>query len=258
MQKTLFILFAAVLLTNCTSPEPESNYSPADYIFPSEAKLRTNNITTDSFQFLYDNDGTGNVYYVVSTAESEEPTNEQIINGTAPGQIESGSFEINGNRVIRDIIDLCNNSSYTVYTVQKTPDNFISDLATSINATTSIKNIAGEYEGTPAILGTEGPEFTTTITPIAGTDNEYTISTAWGENFYAWVTTDDNDQGMNVYSGKITINNDNTIVIEGDDAWATGGTGTFTNDCLNTFTYKLNQTLTAKPFETDVTITQIQ
>jgi hypothetical protein len=254
-----FLLLLFVIGISCESPEAETNYTPASYEFPSGITLGSSNIKSTSFDFTYTISGEGKGYYVVVKDGGAAPTSNAVYNGTAAGYLKKGSFDLTGAPVTISVGDLCNNTAYAVYAVQMTADNFLSPSPVKVSATTSGKSIAGTYTANPSAFGEAATEYTATLTLVAGTSNQYTIDSAWGPNFIAWVTGDAGYEGLYIYSGVLTINTDNTVTIVGDNSWsAVGGAGSFDDSCLNEFSYTLKQTLFGNPFTTDVVLTQVQ
>jgi hypothetical protein len=254
-----FLLLLFVIGISCESPEAETNYTPAIYEFPSVVSLGSSNIKSTSFDFTYTISGEGKGYYVVVKDGGTAPTSNAVYNGTATGYLKKGSFDLTGAPVSISVADLCNNTAYAVYAVQMTADNFLSPSPVKVAVTTSAKSIAGTYIAKPSAFGEAAIEYTATLTPVAGTTNQYTIDSAWGPNFIAWVTGNAAYEGRYLYSGVLTINPDKTIIIVGDSTWsAVGGTGVYDPSCINKFSYTLKQTLFGNPFTTDVVLTQVQ
>ena len=100
----------------------------------------------------------------------------------------------------------------------------------------------------------EAPAHTVPATAVPGTDNQLVIESSWGPNFVAWATGDPGFEGAFPYSGTITLNEDFTVDFAGDDAWATGGTGTYTA-CGDIFEITLTQTLFTGSFTVDIVMT---
>lgn len=109
------------------------------------------------------------------------------------------------------------------------------------------------YTAYPIANEKDAPEFAVTLVPVAGSINEYTISSGWGPNFVAWATGSSDFNGLYPYSGTIVINDDFTIDFVGDDPWATGGSGEF-SPCTQEFSYTLQQGLFESPFTVDVVL----
>ncbi len=254
-----FLLLLFVIGISCESPEAETNYTPASYKFPTAISLGSSNITTVSFDFTYTNSDEGKGYYVIVEAGSTAPTSNNVYSGSATGLVKKGNFVLTGSPISVSVGDLCNATAYDVYAVQMSADNFLSPSPVKVSVTTSAKSIAGTYTASPSAFGEAATEYTATLTAVAGTTNQFTIDSAWGPNFIAWVTGDEGYEGLYIYSGVLTINTDNTIKIVGDNSWsAVGGTGVYDDSCLNEFSYTLKQTLFGNPFTTDVVLTQNQ
>lgn len=113
--------------------------------------------------------------------------------------------------------------------------------------------VSATYAASGAALGGNPPDWSATLTPVPGSDNSWTIDTAWGPDFVGWATGDASFNGRFVYSGTITLNADRTITVAGDDSWATGGTGSY-DTCNDTFTFTLTQGLFTGDFTVDVTL----
>ena len=175
MKKTIFkigfLLLTFLIVTSCESPEPETNYSPAtdNYTLPETINLETSNITNSSFQFTYDVSGGGEGYYVVVEGGSEAPSNQDVFNGSADGQISSGSFALDGQPVIVEVNDdLCDDSPFDVYAVHFSTDSFLSDSPTLLSATTNANNLAGTYNtvSNGAMSGNFGGEIVVDFTGV--------------------------------------------------------------------------------------------
>jgi len=255
-----FLLLAFTIVISCESPEAETNYTEATskYEYPAGITLASGIITTDSFEFNVSIDGDGKAYYVAVESGNDAPSNQDVFDGAADGLIESGSFDLTGAPVTVTISNLCNDASYDIYAVQMTSDNFLSPEPVKFSITTNTIDISGTYTANPFAFGEAATEYTATLALIDGTTNQYTIDSAWGPGFVAWVTGDSDYEGSFIYSGILTINTDNTITIVGDDFYSIiGGAGDYDSSCINTFSYTLDQELFS-PFTVDVVLTQDQ
>lgn len=166
-----FMIFVLGLVTiSCTSPEAETNYTPADYEFPTGITLTSGNITNSSFEFTYTNSGGGEGYYVVVEGGSDAPSNEDVFDGDATGLVASGSFALNGSAVTIEVSeDLCDASTYDIYAVQFTSDSFLSEAPVTISVTTNTNaNIAGTYDvvSNGTMSGNFGEEVVTDYTSV--------------------------------------------------------------------------------------------
>ncbi len=131
-----FLLSIFAITFSCTSPEAEANYTPANYEFPSAINLATENITNSSFDFTYTLSGGGTGYYVILEGGSDAPSNQDVFDATANGMVDSGSFDLTGSPVSITTFGLCDGSTYDVYAVQFTSDNFLSASPVSITLST--------------------------------------------------------------------------------------------------------------------------
>ena len=215
-----------VIGISCESPEAETNYTPASYKFPTAISLWSSNITTVSFDFTYTNSDEGKGYYVIVEAGSAAPTSNNVYSGSATGLVKKGNFVLTGSPISVSISDLCNATAYDVYAVQMSADNFLSPSPVMVSVTTSAKSIAGTYTAKPSAFAEAATEYTATLTPVAGTTNQFTIDSAWGPHFIYWVTGNAGYDNNYLYAATLTINTDNTVTIVGSNTWsAIGGTG---------------------------------
>lgn len=109
------------------------------------------------------------------------------------------------------------------------------------------------YTAYPNAFEVDAPSYQVSLIPVGNSTTEYSIETGWGVNFVSWATNNSGYDGLYVYSGTITINEDFTTTFDGDDAWATGGTGLF-SPCTQGFSYTLSQGLFENPFTVDVVL----
>lgn len=103
-------------------------------------------------------------------------------------------------------------------------------------------------------FGEEAPSYTATLVPVAGTDNQFTVASAWGPTFVSWATGDSQYDNRFLYPATITINDDFTVTVVGGGAAYTGGTGTY-SACDDEFSFKLTQAIFSSPFTVDVVMT---
>jgi hypothetical protein len=175
----LLLLFAIVI--SCESPEAETNYTPASYEYPAGITLVSNTKTNSSFQFTYSNSGGGEGYYVVVEGGSDAPTSDEIFKATGAGLIQSGDFALTGESVTISINDLCDGTTYDIYAVQMTSDNFLSENPEKISVTTTENaNIAGTYttvtNGYSGFWEVDAVNFTSEVTITDNGDSTFTFS----------------------------------------------------------------------------------
>lgn len=83
------------------------------------------------------------------------------------------------------------------------------------------------YNGVSTAFGDDAPGFSASLLPVAGTTNQWTVSSAWGPNFVAWGTGNPAFNGAFPYPARIVLNDDFTVTVVGSAGYATGGTGIF-------------------------------
>lgn len=110
------------------------------------------------------------------------------------------------------------------------------------------------YEISVFAFGEEAPSHTVSLTPVAGAENQWTITSSWGPNFVAWATENPGFNGSYQYSGTLTLNDDLTVEFVGDAGWTAGGTGNF-SACSNEFYITLSQSLFTNAFTVDIVMT---
>lgn len=101
----------------------------------------------------------------------------------------------------------------------------------------SIGAFPESFIGTSYFQGNPVINFQPTLTPVEGEENVYLIDTAWGS---ALLPTLNPSLDALPYAGILTINADGTVVIEGNQSYATGGEGIY-NACDQTISYTLTQ-----------------
>ena len=106
---------------------------------------------------------------------------------------------------------------------------------------------SGKRTGTNTTL----PNWTLKMTPVAGETNKFNVDTGWGPNCVSTLTGNDAYNGRYLYRGVLTINNDKTVSFEGDQTWASGGTGSY-EPCEDRIKLTLRQSLFRTAFTVDV------
>ncbi|WP_282134394.1 hypothetical protein [Seonamhaeicola maritimus] len=184
-------------MVSCTSPEGETNYTPATYEFPGLISLSPGNTDNSSFEFTYNVSGSGKGYYVVLEGGSPAPSNQDVFSGTGSGLITAGNFDLTGESIAVTVDnDLCDGTSYDIYAVQFSSDSFLSESTTSLTISTAANaSIAGVYDtvtnGTLSGNFGGGPlvDYTSVVTITDNGDGTYSFSDAsagiYGDpNFY--------------------------------------------------------------------------
>ncbi len=188
------------------------------------------------------------VYYQLLSSDIEAPESADVFsNGTAIELMASEAQMITTQELSEGV-------TYTFYAVTINDDGTRSEevFKMSYNQPEYVTTVDTSYSGVSDVLGTTIP-FTATLTAGA-TPNSYVIDTAWGPNLVAALTGDATLEGAFVYSGTLIINDDDSVEVIGDDAWATGGTG-FYNACSNEIFYTLTQDLFTNNFTVNVVLT---
>lgn len=149
--------------------------------------------------------------------------------------------ELDGKKVVFNLLsvedaDVVYRTSFSLTLVKSCP-------FTGLNTTS--------YNADVFAFGDQAPSHSVTLVPVSGTDNQWTVTSTWGPSFVAWATGNPAYEGQYVYSGTIILNDDFTLTVEGDDAWATGGEGLF-SPCAQEFSFTLTQGLFTNPFTVDV------
>ena len=105
------------------------------------------------------------------------------------------------------------------------------------------EELATSYAASPFVLGdVPAPEFTATLTRVGTSGLVYDVDTGWGPNFVSWVFNTTLYDGLYIYPCQITVNPDGTVDVDGVDAWASGGSGTF-DACTGIITLTLQHGL---------------
>ncbi|MCO5725933.1 hypothetical protein [Robiginitalea marina] len=124
----------------------------------------------------------------------------------------------------------------------------------TINDNDCPTEISESYRVNVFAFGAEAPAHSVALIPVAGTDNQWTVTSAWGPEFVAWATGDPGFSGAFPYSGTIVLNDDFSVEFIGDAAWATGGIGSY-SACDDQFTITLTQALFTTAFTVDIVMT---
>lgn len=111
------------------------------------------------------------------------------------------------------------------------------------------------YNVAVTALGGTAPSHVVQLVPVAGTDNQFTVSSTWGPNFVAWATGNPAYNGQFPYPAIITVNDDLTVDVVGTgNANLAGGSGTY-DSCSNVFLITMTQGLFTTEFTVDLVMT---
>jgi hypothetical protein len=204
-------------------------------------------------------DGLEVSYEIVDVAGSTS----SLLSHSGKLYFEKGSVDSN---IVLDLLgtSLSNSVEFDVKLSSTSRDNVLVGL---MNGETSVRPIVkrvklcsneislsytgvSSLDGEPVLSG-----WSPTVTPVAGTTNQFQFNTLWGTNLVG-ALAGAGYNGQFIYPGIITINDDNTltIVTTGNAAQFTGGSGTY-DPCTKTFSYTLNQGIFTNPFSIDVVLT---
>lgn len=107
------------------------------------------------------------------------------------------------------------------------------------------------------VIGPGGPtpSHTVALVPVAGTTNQFSVTSTWGPDFVGAATGNPAFNGMFPYSGIITINADLSVdVLSTDPDISSGGSGTY-DSCNDVFLITMMQDLFTTDFTVDLTMT---
>ena len=186
------------------------------------------------------------VDYVVTAVSGDLNT---VLSSTE-GTFEIPKGELEGNLVldVNPLTTADGEFEFLVELVSTSRSNVtvgLSDGIRPVSKNVVVSYVASTYDGYPVLNlggGIEAPQFecalTNTLNPY-----EFTIDTAWGPEFVAFVTDDPSLSGQYLYSGTIQVDPlTNTVTVIGDDGWTAGGTGTI-DDCDGSMNITLDQVL---------------
>ncbi|WP_121667774.1 hypothetical protein [Mesonia aquimarina] len=185
------------------------------------------------------------VTYIIEAEDGDAP---DAITGTYTQENAIPAGKLDGNLEI-NIADVANNPCYQVKITLLDTNNSNIEIGLAnqdedgTNYPTEHFISVGQlepslnYTGVTFFQGSPAYQFTPTLTPIEGEVNSFEINTAWGMGFLPSLNPDLDDLP---YDGTLTINNDGSVTIEGNQAYATGGEGFF-NACDGTISYTLTQ-----------------
>ncbi|MBZ9651910.1 hypothetical protein [Psychroflexus montanilacus] len=266
MKKVLSLIFISTLLVACDTDYTDGNFprdlesgwiefgatsasvpdNSEDVEVPVLLETSTNNVSDVTVDI--------EIEATSGSLPSEYPTNIQVV------------VPVNQNTVDLELPVISSGSDYTLEAtiVNVSKPNVIVGLEGNHPITFALQvcntDIAPTYNGAASIDGDQINSFEANLTPVEGEENVYQIDSAWGTNFVAEATGDPTNDGILVYSGTLTINDDFSVEIVGNQPETPGGSGTY-DPCTKTFTYSLLQEVFlpqeegADPFEVGVVLT---
>jgi hypothetical protein len=265
MKKYLYILFASLgLLTSCE--EDLVIFDEGDGFVQVDKSSASTSEDGDAMSTSVNLGASSNESGVTVnfdvTIESGDASRFTITPSNGVLEIPAGEFsadivvtpidnlEADGNVVIR--VDLSESNSLPVGVagagLESTGTTF------TITDNDCPTEIAEDYRVNVFAFGSEAPAHTVELVPVAGTSNQWTVATSWGPEFVAWATNNPIYSGAFLYSGTIVLNENFTVDFIGDDAWATGGSGSY-SACDDQFSITLTQALFTSAFTVDIVMT---
>lgn len=263
MKKFLKILslFTLVLLIGSCEPNNEENvnYTPREYIQPGSLSIAIDNVSFTTLDLNFSSTNNDDVvYYSFQLSSAQEPSVLSLVSQNSPNAIENGALNLSSMQTVM-LSNLMDATEYTLYAVNSSVDGTLSDLmsATDMTLTCPI-NISSSYTGdgySNEIDVTAGsfPAYTVDFVPVMGEDNMWTLETTWGPNFVNLLSNGGAPPGAFPYPSTVTLMEDNSVIVTGGAAYATGGTGTY-DACTDTFTLNLTQGLFQGDFTVDVVL----
>lgn len=252
MKKIAYLLVLSLIAFSCET----SDNLPTDY--PDSGWIEFDSASSETFETQPMVSIPMSLPYGTNEMGQEVTYSAELISGTVPNgnfgtfttTLVAGedtgaiSFDVSEASANYEVLFTLLSTSHPDYQIG------LSDGTKIIQHTLKVCNVEvmSDYTANPIAFDAEAPEYTATLTPVPGTDNEFTIDSAWGPNFVAWATGNPAYEGAFLYSGTVIVNfDDYTVEVIGDDAWASGGTGTF-DPCNNEITFEVGQALFSNPF----------
>lgn len=116
-------------------------------------------------------------------------------------------------------------------------------------------NVSSDYNIDVTALGGTAPSHAVALTPVAGTNNQFNVTSTWGPNFVGWATGNPGFNGQFPYPGTIVINDDLTVTVISTSAdISSGGSGTY-DSCNDVFLITMGQDLFTTDFTVDLVMT---
>ncbi|WP_133121647.1 hypothetical protein [Chryseobacterium sp. PMSZPI] len=89
-----------------------------------------------------------------------------------------------------------------------------------------LTNFPLKYDVNVIAFGDNAPSHQQTLTPVAGTTNQFRVNSSWGPMFVAWATGNSSYNNQYLHPGVITITC-KTVTFKSDVTYGKGGTGTY-------------------------------
>ncbi len=265
MKKYIYILFASLgLLASCE--EDLVVYDAGEGFISNEVSSATTSEDGDPISTTIalgtDVNTSGTTVNFDVIVESGDASRFSITPSNGVLEIPAGEFS---GEIVVEPIDNINADGNAVIRVELSESNAlpVGTAGLGLEKTTTVftitdndcpTEISENYRVEVFAFDDEAPAHTVALVPVDGTDNQWTVATSWGPEFVAWATDDPGYSGAFLYSGTIILNDDFSVEFIGNDAWATGGTGSYTA-CDDQFTITLTQALFTTAFTVDIVMT---
>ncbi|MCC2589443.1 hypothetical protein [Chryseobacterium sp. MFBS3-17] len=256
------MLMVALALVACRENHTEPGYSDAPLLHFQKAGAdvaATDVGYTDhivDFGTIAPVNGTASVNLVKIEGDAVEGVDYEILNGGV-AQVAAGAM--NGEFVVR------------VYGAGLSPDiaktlvfglqsSAVGNAVYNQQYSISMKmkcplpaNFPLDYNVSVYAFNEFAPAHVQTLTPVAGTDNQFTVVSSWGPDFVAWATGDAGYAGQYLYPGTITINCGD-VLFTTSAGYGSNTVGTY-DAATGVIQFDLEQSLFTTAFTTTVTMT---
>ncbi|AUC77490.1 hypothetical protein [Olleya sp. Bg11-27] len=259
LNKILYLFVVSAIVTSCDRDFVDTNFGQPTIGFASETAdlyVEDGAINQISIELASTAVTEGNVNYSISvdpTSTAFEGTEFTIVNSStsfANGEMFTNLI-IEGDFANADYEGEVAKLILTSNQAQISQDNSFDLNIFKVCEISSLNTL--DYNAEVFALGDTAPSHSVTLTPVAGEDRQWTITSSWGPEFLAWATGDPAYSGLFVYSGTIILNDDLTVDFIGDEALTPGGTGVFI-PCPQEFNITLTQDVFTNPFTVDVVL----
>ncbi len=273
MKKYFYILFASLgLLASCE--EDLVIYDAGDGFISNEVSSATTAedgdpiSTTISLGVSENNSGVSVNFDVI--IESGDASRFTITPSNGVLEIPAGEFS---GDIVVEPIDNINSDGNVVIRVELSDNNAlpIGTAGLGLERTTTVFTITDNdcpteikqnYGVEVFALDDEAPSHTVELVPVAGTSNQWTVSSSWGPEFVDWTQGGGGGfSGLYVYPGTIILNDDFTVDFVGDPTqegfppeFYPGGSGTY-SACDDQFSITLEQGVFSNAFTVDIVMT---
>lgn len=252
------VLLLAIAVVSCKKEDQP--------VFDGESLLHFDRPAQNAFVKLYQGNADNNITFGTTKVVSGDHTAELVFEASKSTAVLGTDFTIVkgtstiaagqslGNFVINVTETAATAKKVAVFTIKSTTLQgaiFNQEVTVNFKMNCPLVNFPLNYAVDVYAFNEDAPSHSQTFVPVAGTDNQFEVASAWGPNFVAWAAGNAGYAGQYLYSGVLTINCDQAS-FKGNDAWATGGTGTY-NTVSGEIVLFLDQALFSDVFITKCT-----